>query len=256
MGLSLTQKEKKLKRDVEWAGAILDGRRIPDRLRGRELVNSNGAATRTSNEYEGHFLLGDNHTTKFFDIQLAMGIPSIEENVGVILRRKLEESGIIKRNDLGFDLIVGPARGAWPIGKSLLKALNYPPSLKDIYAQRDAEGKFHFSYPYPDRRDIRTLIVDDFFVTGESIRETMNACDEAAKRKNSARRRKTTGAKENPASFYFVGGAIAVNRAPDWDKFLLNTITFWIGHALRIEAEIWAADNCPLCADGVPLYKP
>ncbi len=256
MRRSTAKREQKLIRDVEKAGAIFDGRKIPDYLRGSEIINKNGASPKTNVEYEGHFLLsrGD-HTTKFVDMKLAMEIPSIEENVGAILRRRLEENGIITRRDIGFDLIVGPARGAWPIGKALLKALRYPPGIKDVYARRGVNGNFHLIYPYPDRRDIRTLIVDDVFTTGSSIQKTMLACDESAEEKNRALRKRTKGVKEKPASFYYVAGVVGINRAPDWNKFLLNTITLWIGHALRLETDIWTPDNCELCREGVPLYK-
>ncbi|MDP3956651.1 MAG: hypothetical protein Q8P97_01505, partial [bacterium] len=156
-----------------------------------------------------------------------------------------------------FNAIIGPARGAIPVGATLRQALGNPSNIIELYPAKDVNGVFKCRYPFPDPREIIALCEDDVFSTGGSMGKTMEACHRSAEEKViDLSKHKRGGGKETQPSFYFVGGLVVVNRAPDWDAFLRNTMTFPVGYCLRLEAQTWPADKCPLCEAGIPLYKP
>ena len=261
------QRELKLANHLEKIGAILHGEKIPDDLKGHELKSShNGYGEQElrglgipTKEYEGHFLLASGvfHTDRFFDIQLAMRSKQFTDDLGILMKVRLEEKGFITSKGPIFNAIIGPARGAIPVGATLLQALGNPSNIIELYPAKGLDGVFSCRYPFPDPREIMALWDDDVFTTGVSLRQTMEACHRAAEVKTlDLLKRKRGGGKESQPAFYFIGGLVAVNRAPDLTAFLRNTITFPIGYCLRLEAQTWPANQCPLCEVGIPLYRP
>jgi orotate phosphoribosyltransferase len=202
---------------------------------------------------KGHFKLrrGD-HSDTFIDFMPAMEIPGIKENVGAILIIQLEEEKLIIDGRPMFDVIMGPARGAIPIGK-VIKSLLPRNDILAIYPKRGANGKFDFEYPFEHIQQIRTLYVDDVFSTGSSLREIMALCDAVAAKRNEEE--PTNSPTKRNAAFDFVGSAVAINRVLDIKKFELNTITFPTSYGLWVPTRIVDPSECEQCKEGVPLLE-
>jgi orotate phosphoribosyltransferase len=132
--------------------------------------------------------------------------------------------------DMNIDVVVGPTTGGVILAFETARQLG----VMAAYAERASEGA--------SGREIRrgtvfepgtrVLVVDDILTTGGSIRETLDAL--AA----------------HPVEVVVVG--VMVDRSGgkttfgDVPLFALASQVF----------ESWPADECPLCADGLPLVKP
>lgn len=262
---ALAKIEARVARNLELSGASLNGEKIPESLLGLELRTMHGKKIRRTSHSassfkknrRGHFLLaGGDHTEKFLDMQLAMGRKEITDDLEILILARLEEKGFITSKGPIFNAVIGPARGAAIVGSTLLRALGRPPNIIELYPVKDSDGVFHCSYPFPDAREIYALGVDDVLTTARSLRKAMQACYDAAEFKaQQLKKSKNNGGKGIQPSFYFIGGLVVVNRAPDLKAFERNTITFPIGYCLRLEAQTWPADVCPKCKEDIPLYK-
>ncbi len=132
--------------------------------------------------------------------------------------------------DMNIDVVIGPTTGGVILAFETARQLG----VMAAYAERASEGA--------SGREIRrgtvfapgtrVLVVDDILTTGGSIRETLDALA------------------THPVEVVAVG--VMVDRSGgkttfgDVPLFALSSQAF----------ESWPADECPLCADGVPIVKP
>jgi orotate phosphoribosyltransferase len=124
----------------------------------------------------------------------------------------------------GVDVVLAPAVGAIALGF----AVALETDARSLFAER-VDGRMTLRRGFAIDPGERTLIVEDVVTTGESAGEVWNlAGDLGAER---------------------LGVAALIDRTTSAPPFPLRAV-------LRVEAGTWAADDCPLCRDGVPFDAP
>ncbi len=132
--------------------------------------------------------------------------------------------------DERLDVVVGPTTGGILLAFETARQLG----VKAAYAERASDGA-------PGREirrgttftaGSRVLVVDDILTTGGSVRETLEAL------------------KQHPVEV--VGIGVMVDRSAGKTTFGEIRLYALASH----EFSSWMEDECPLCADGVPLVKP
>ncbi len=129
-----------------------------------------------------------------------------------------------------IDVVVGPTTGGILLAFETARQLG----VKAAYAERASD-----SGPGREIRrgttfapGSRILVVDDILTTGGSVRETLEALE--------------------PHPVEVVGIGVMVDRSAGKTTFGDVPLFALASH----EFSSWLADECPLCADGVPLEKP
>jgi orotate phosphoribosyltransferase len=172
---------------------------------------------------EGHFLLASGrHSDKYLEKFDLLRNPAATSAVLEPLAARLREWEI--------DVIVGPTTGGILLAFELARQLGLPAA----YAERKTEGT--------SGREIRRgtvfasgskiFVIDDILTTGGSIAETLIAL------------------RDLPVDV--AGIAVLADRSGGTVRFgdlpLLPL--------LSLDIQSWPAEECPLCAAGVPLVKP
>ncbi len=170
---------------------------------------------------DGHFLLkSGRHAGRYLEKFLVLQHPRF----GVELCRRLAES----LTPYGPTLVVGPTTGGVLLSFETARQLGG--TTRAAFAE-PVEGGRALRRGWAVAPDERVAIVDDILTTGASLRETVEAV-------------RTAGVEP-------VAAAVLVDR---------STEPVELGIPLRalgsIEIPSWAADACPLCAEGAPLRKP
>jgi orotate phosphoribosyltransferase len=123
-----------------------------------------------------------------------------------------------------IDVVLAPAVGAIALGF----AVALEAGARSLFAERD-DGRMTLRRGFEIEPGERTLVVEDVVTTGESAGEVWTlAGDLGAER---------------------LGVAALIDRTTAPTPFPLRAV-------LRVEAGTWAADDCPLCRDGVPFDAP
>jgi orotate phosphoribosyltransferase len=168
---------------------------------------------------EGHFRLSSGlHSPGYLQCALVLQRPPDATALGAAIGERVR--------NLGATAVLSPALGGIVIGHEVARALDVPA----LFAER-VDGMLTLRRGFALDADDRVLVVEDVVTTGGSTRETMDV----------ARR---LGAS-------IVGAGAIVDRSggnPGLD------VPF---HALLTMAlPTFAADRCPLCAEGVEVVKP
>jgi orotate phosphoribosyltransferase len=171
---------------------------------------------------DGHFLLkSGRHAGRYLEKFLVLQHPPI----GVELCRRIAAAFA------GYapTLVIGPTTGGVLLSFEAARQLDA--GVRAAFAEPVAEGRRGLRRGWPISRDERIVLVDDILTTGASLAETVEAVRDA-------------GAEP-------VAAAVIVDRsvAPYDPGFPLHSLG-------RIEIPSWPAEECPLCAGGVPLRKP
>lgn len=123
-------------------------------------------------------------------------------------------------------VVVGPTTGGVILSFETARQLG----VRGIFAEKDGNGRA-LRRDFVVERGEKVLVVDDVLTTGKSVQETLDAV-------------RSVGGD-------VIGVGVMVDRSealPDFGAELYS--------CLRAPAVAYAADNCPLCAAGVPLKKP
>jgi orotate phosphoribosyltransferase len=170
---------------------------------------------------DGHFLLkSGRHAARYLEKFLVLQHP----RHGVELCRRLADALAPHRPTL----VAGPTTGGVLLSFETARQLG--DGVRAAFAE-PADGGRAFRRGWPISPDERVAIVDDILTTGASLLETVEAV-------------RALGVEP-------VAAAVLVDRSTEPVELGFPL------HALgRIEIASWAADACPLCADGVPLRKP
>jgi orotate phosphoribosyltransferase len=171
---------------------------------------------------DGHFLLkSGRHAGRYLEKFLVLQHP----RHGVELCRRFAEV----LAPYAPTLVVGPTTGGVLLSFETARQLGG--SVRAAFAEPVAGGGRSLRRGWHIGPDDRVVLVDDILTTGASLLETLDAV-------------RAAGAEP-------VAAAVMVDR---------STATVNVGCALyalgRIEIPSWEADECPLCAEGVPLRKP
>jgi orotate phosphoribosyltransferase len=132
--------------------------------------------------------------------------------------------------DWDIDVIVGPTTGGILLAFELARQLGLPAA----YAERSGEG---LSGREIKRSTIFTpgskiFVIDDILTTGGSIAETLTAL--------------------RAFPIEVVGIAVLADRSGGSVRFCEIPMI----PLLSLDIESWTAGECPLCAAGIPLFKP
>ena len=168
---------------------------------------------------EGHFRLSSGlHSSGYLQSALLLQHPQHAEALG----RAIGD----RARDLRPDVVLSPALGGVVIGQEVGRALG----VRAIFAERQ-DGALMLRRGFTLGGSDRVLIVEDVLTTGGSTRETMQVAQAA-------------GAQ-------VVGAASIVDRSGGSARL---DVPF---HALLdIALPTYEPDQCPLCAQGLPIVKP
>ncbi len=172
---------------------------------------------------QGHFLLASGrHSDRYLEKFDLLRNPGATSEVLEPLAAQLRGWEI--------DVIVGPTTGGILLAFELARQLGLPAA----YAERSGEG---LSGREIKRSTVfeagsKIFVIDDILTTGGSVAETLNAL--------------------KAHSVDVVGIAVLADRSGGSVQFGEIPLI----PLLSLEITSWTADECPLCADGIPLVKP
>ena len=131
--------------------------------------------------------------------------------------------------DQAVNVVVGPTTGGVILAFEVARQLG----VVAAYAERGSEGgtSREFKRGTTFEPGARVLIVDDILTTGGSIRETLQALA--------------------GQSVTVIGIAVLVDRSRGQVDFGLPLTSL-----ATLEIATWSPEECPLCAERVPLVKP
>lgn len=172
---------------------------------------------------QGHFLLASGrHSDKYLEKFDLLRNPRATSVVLEPLAARLK--------DWDIDVIVGPTTGGILLAFELARQLGLPAA----YAERSGDGlsgrEIKRSTVFPAGGKV--FVIDDILTTGGSVAETLNAL--------------------RPHPVDVVGIAVLADRSGGSVRF--GDIPLIPLLSLTIDS--WVAQDCPLCAAGVPLVKP
>ena len=170
---------------------------------------------------DGHFLLkSGRHAARYLEKFLVLQHP----RHGVELCRRLAEALAPRRPTL----VVGPTTGGVLLSFETARQLGG--TVRAAFAE-PVDGGRALRRGWAVAPDERVAIVDDILTTGASLLETVQAVRDAG---------------VEP-----VAAAVLVDRSTEPVELGFPLISLG-----RIEIPSWPADECPLCAESLPLRKP
>jgi orotate phosphoribosyltransferase len=186
-----------------------------------ELLRESGAML------EGHFLLSSGrHSDKYFQCAKLLQYPDKAAAVFEGVAEKIRAE--IKKGKFKVDIVVGPAMGgiiaAWELARQL--------GLPAIFTERDENGIMVLRRGFEIEDGQNALIVEDVVTTGKSYLECAAALE-------------GRGAEIAALS------CIVDRRAEEAAEVKLPFYP-----AVKLSAANWDADECELCAKGIPFVKP
>ena len=170
----------------------------------------------------GHFLLSSGlHSGDYLQCALYLAQPRRAARVGQLLATAIRDAG------LEPEIIIAPAMGGLIIGHETARALDVP----FIFTER-AEGEMVLRRGFGFDRSQRMVVVEDVVTTGRSTREVISILEDLGGD--------------------VIGVASVVNRSGIAQPFSP------LASRALLEADFptWAAEECPLCRDDVPIAKP
>ncbi len=170
---------------------------------------------------EGHFRLTSGlHSTGYLQCALVLQHPQQAEALGRAIADRARE--------LGPTVVLSPALGGVVIGQEVGRALG----VRAIFAERQ-DGALMLRRGFVIAGSDRVLVVEDVLTTGGSTRETMQVAEAAGGQ--------------------VVGAAAIVDRSGPAARVRFDVPFFAL---LEIALPTYEPDECPLCAQGLPVVKP
>ena len=169
---------------------------------------------------EGHFLLtSGRHSDKYMQCAKIFQ----DANYSVPLCAELVE----QYKDDNVEVVIGPAIGAIQMSYEVGKQLG----VRNIFAERDGDGKMTLRRGFTIEKGQRVLIVEDVVTTGGSVREVIDLVNECG------------------------GDIVGVGSIVDRTG---GKIDFGVPYRSAFAMDIisYEADECPICKTGAPLVKP
>jgi orotate phosphoribosyltransferase len=168
---------------------------------------------------EGHFRLSSGlHSTGYLQCALVLQHPAHAERLG---------AGIAEvTRALRPTVVLSPALGGVVIGHEVGRALG----VRAIFSERQ-DGAMTLRRGFTLAADDRVLVVEDVLTTGGSTREAMQAAVAAGGQ--------------------VIGAASIIDRSGGSARFEAPFQAL-----VSIDLPTYAAETCPLCAQGLPVVKP
>lgn len=179
---------------------------------------------------EGHFELASGlHSATYWEKFRVLGYPHYTERLCRMIAQHFQGEGV--------QVVAGPTLGGIIIAFEVARHLG----VRSIYAEREGEGRA-FRRGFSIEPGERALVVDDVLTTGASILEVMKAV------------------KRYGGELVGVGvlvdrsqGGVDLVRLADSDTSF-GGVPFFSCHKVFIPT--YTPEECPLCAQGIPLTKP
>jgi len=167
----------------------------------------------------GHFRLTSGlHSPSYFQCALVLQYPEYCQLLAGRIARHFQPEKV--------DVVISPAIGGIVVGQEVGRQLN----VRTIFAERKG-SLMRLRRGFCLKEEERVLVCEDVITTGGSVREVINLVREQ-------------GAK-------VAGVGFIVDRSNEQIDFGANQFA-----VVRLEAETYIPDNCPLCKKGIPLDKP
>lgn len=168
---------------------------------------------------KGHFLLTSGlHSPVYWEKFRILQYPAYTEKICRRIVQHFESQTV--------DVVAGPTTGGIILAFEVARQLG----VRSIFAEKEGEARV-FRRDFEFNAGERVLIVDDIMTTGNSIRGTIDAV--------------------NGLGGVVIGIGVLVDRSTD--KVDFNVPLF---SCLRVPTVVYPAEECPLCAAGVPLVRP
>lgn len=175
--------------------------------------------TKCSVLLEGHFLLtSGKHSNKYLQCAKLFQYPQYSEVISKELADKLEK--------YKADVIIGPAIGGIILAYEVARQLE----LKALFAERE-NGVMKLRRGFEIEKGSRVAVVEDVVTTGGSVKEVIDLVESLE------------------------SCVVAVGSVIDRSNELIN-FKCPFESLLRVYAETYDADKCPLCKHGSIPYKP
>lgn len=167
----------------------------------------------------GHFgLSSGKHSNVYVQCALATEYAEDAEKIAHAIKEKLEE------NNIHPDVVVGPAMGGIIIGYELARVLG----VRSVFAERK-EGNMCLRREFKIEKGEKVLICEDVVTTGKSSLETAAVIEEQG------------------------GEVLGIGAIVDRTK---QTPPLPVFAAIKLEADIFEPEDCPLCKENVPMVQP
>jgi orotate phosphoribosyltransferase len=175
---------------------------------------------------EGHFRLSSGlHSPGYLQCALVLQHPKHAEALGKAIADRTR--------DLRPSLVLSPALGGVVIGHEVGRALG----VRAIFAERQ-DGALALRRGFVVSETDRVLVIEDVLTTGGSTRETMQVA--------------------KAAGGHVVGAASVVDRSDPsaGSGQVARTLGVPFAALLEVHLPTHEPDQCPLCAQGLPVVKP
>lgn len=171
---------------------------------------------------EGHFLLTSGlHSPHYFQCARILQHPEVAEKLGRALAGKLKD----RLSGVKIDVVVSPAMGGLIIGHELGRALG----CRAVFTERQ-EGVMTLRR-FQLAQGEQAVVVEDVVTTGGSLLEAAAAAEKSG------------------------AGVRAVCCLVDRSSGKAAGLDSLVG-LLKVDVVNYKAEQCPLCAQGLPLVKP
>ena len=169
---------------------------------------------------KGHFLLASGlHSPIYWEKFQVLQYPNYTEQLCHKIFTHFQKQGI--------QVVAGPTTGGIILAFEVARQLG----VRGIFAEKESGGERAFRRGFSINPGERVLIVDDILTTGSSIREVMAAVTKQAG--------------------IVIGIGVLVDRSEQRLEFGPPLFSCY-----RSVTPTYTPEDCPLCADGVPLVKP
>ena len=180
---------------------------------------------------KGHFRLTSGlHSPEFLQCALVLQHPKYAERLGQAMAGKLQVSGNgipSAGADTVADTVVAPAMGGLMIGHEVARALG----VRSIFTERDTEGKMVLRRGFTVRPGERCVVIEDVITTGGSTKEVVAVL-------------RALGA-------VVVAAGSIIDRSGGKADVGVPRVSL-----VEMNVTAWKPEECPLCAEGVPVVKP
>jgi len=173
----------------------------------------------------GHFILSSgNHSNRYLQCALVTQYPEAAASLASALAAPFQ--------NLNVDVVLGPAVGGIVIAQEVAQALARGGNRKvrAIFCERE-QGQMVLRRGFTLHPGERVLAVEDVVTTGGSVKEAIGL------------------AKSFGANVIAAGSFVDRSPAPPDLGAPLTAL-------LKVGAEIYPPDHCPLCREGSPAIKP
>jgi len=169
---------------------------------------------------EGHFLLTSGlHSPHYLQCALVTQHPRVCEDLCAQLARQLD--------GVRADAVVGPAVGGIVVAYELARALD----ATGIFMERDNDGVMTLRRGFALKPGAEVVVAEDVMTTGGSVAEVIAAAEKAG------------------ATVAAVVCLVDRGGLKRFDRKRTASL-------LQVEVPTYAAGDCPLCREGIPLVKP